>query len=476
MSTKNLHIPSKYVILQKEREKKGSDTVTKTLLDRLHAFVTGKWAALTYTAVACLTVSLSLTHYVIPLFILWMLLVLVLDGNFLHIFLPLTLLCGFAIRTSGQATVLLGDVWLAVPVVIVIVLHFILYGKRPLGGKLLLPQLAISVALLLGGLFHISAAEYFRLDALYYVLLLGVGMVFFYLWFRNGVHAKNGVDIKEKLMSSLYALGVFCAYSILDQALRMYLATGTLVASYVWANDICELMLFCIPAAFYYAKKNYLHILTGFAFCGVMVFTASLSALLVGGILLVLCLLYLAYHDKRRRVLTLLLFALVCLGALLILLLISRREGGLAGFFRDEENNRVNLLREAWEGFLASPVFGVGIGAAGEVETTFMTVNWTHNFPMQILGSMGILGVLAYGYQLYARARLVLAHPRDPFFGAAALSYLGLLLISFFQPGEFCPMPYALMAVMIFAVLEAADEETREKTKPKTEEKTGAPS
>jgi hypothetical protein len=223
-------------------------------------------------------------------------------------------------------------------------------------------------------------------------------------------------------------------------------------------------MLFAIPAAFYYARKNYLHLFVGFAFYGVMVFTASLSALLAGGALLVLCLLYLAYHSKRWRALTLAFLGLLCLGAIGVLVLLSRREGGILGFFMDEENDRVRLLREAWAGFLSSPVFGVGIGASGEVETTFMTVNWTHNFPMQILGSMGVLGVLAYGYQLYARARLVLLRPRDPLFGAGALSYLGLFFLSFFQPGEFCPMPYALIAVLIFAVLEAKNEEESEKT------------
>ena len=434
-----------------------------SFLDRLTAFARSRPATVVYTALACLTVSLSLTHYAIPLFILWILLVLVLDGNFLRVFLPLCLLCGFAIRTSGQATVLLGDVWLAVPVVLVIVLHFILYGKRPRGGRLLLPQIAISVALLLGGLFHISAAEYFRLDALYYVLLLGVGMVFFYLWFRNGVRSEGDADVGEALMEALYALGVFSAYSILDQAVRMLLVSGTPVGSYVWANDICVFMLFAIPATFYYAKKNYLHAFVGIAFYGVMVFTASLSALLAGGALLVLCLLYLAYQNKRWRVLTFALLGLLCLGALLVLLFLSRREGGIIGFFMNEENDRVRLLREAWAGFLSSPVFGVGVGASGEAETTFMTVNWTHNLPMQVLGSMGILGALAYGYQLYARARLVLLRPRDPLFGACALSYLGLFFLSFFQPGEFCPMPYALIAVMLFAVLEAKIEEESEK-------------
>ena len=82
---------------------------------------------------------------------------------------------------------------------------------------------------------------------------------------------------------------------------------------------------------------------------------------------------------------------------------------------------------------------------------------------------MGIIGVLAYGYQLYERGKLIFSHP-DPFRLAAGLSYLGLFLISMLQPGEFCPMPYAMMAVMIFTVLEVSEEERLEKQK--SEEKT----
>ena len=40
-----------------------------------------------------------------------------------------------------------------------------------------------------------------------------------------------------------------------------------------------------------------------------------------------------------------------------------------------------------------------------------------------------------------------------------------LFLISLLQPGEFCPIPYALMSVMIFTVLEVSDEEEEKKTK-----------
>jgi O-antigen ligase len=121
-------------------------------------------------------------------------------------------------------------------------------------------------------------------------------------------------------------------------------------------------------------------------------------------------------------------------------------------FFAAEENGRGALLKKAWENFLRSPLFGVGMGYGGGIEG-FMGTAWTHNLPMQILGSMGIVGVLAYGYQLVVRAKLVFAK-RDAFHMMMGISYLGIFLISMLQPGEFCPMPYEFLAVAIFCVLE----------------------
>lgn len=435
-----------------------------TIRERIHIFLNSRTASLVYTLLACLSVSLSLQHYAIPLFILWIYFILLMEKNVLNMFLPMTLLCGFAIRTSGESLVLLDHLWLAVPLVIVIVLHFVIHGRRPSKGRMLLPQLAISAALLLGGLFTISKEDYFKPDALYYVLVLGLGMIIFYLWFHNDTVENPYFDCKEKLMECLWLLGVFCAYSILDQAVRLWLVSGVPFGPYLWSNDICELMLFCIPAAFYYARKNYFQVFVGIFFYAVMVFTNSISAIFSGGVLLICCLVYLcAFHKEKRRV-TLLLLGMIGVCAAAMIVAVWERFGGFFDFFMNEENGRAALIAEAWRNFLSAPIFGVGIGATGEVAATFMTINWTHNFIFQILGSMGIFGVAAYGYQLFVRVKMILWN-RDPFGMACALSYLGLFVISMFQPGEFCPMPYAAMAVLIFTVLENCGEQPKENAK-----------
>ena len=62
-----------------------------------------------------------------------------------------------------------------------------------------------------------------------------------------------------------------------------------------------------------------------------------------------------------------------------------------------------------------------------------------HNSIAQIMGSMGLVGI-AYGVLMRDRIALLRAG-KTPFVRALALSYLGMLLISLTNPGEFCPLP-----------------------------------
>ena len=62
--------------------------------------------------------------------------------------------------------------------------------------------------------------------------------------------------------------------------------------------------------------------------------------------------------------------------------------------------------------------------------------------------------MLAYGYQAFGRFKIWLK-TKDPQNTALFLSYVGLLLMSQVNPGEFCPLPYEFLAVMIFVLLES---------------------
>lgn len=458
-----------------EKNLYGGDRMSSRVEEKLHTFLNSRLSLIVYTALACLAASFSLEQYATPIFVIWLMFILVFEKSFLNAFLLFTLICGNVLRTLGQTSANLSHIWLALPIVVGILLAFILHGKLLRPSRLFISHLGVSLALLLGGVGRISPANYFKIDALYYVLVLGLGMSLFYYWFRFGVSSNAFYDCRERLMESLYCVGVFCAYNMIDQAIRLYFSVGDPLQGYLWANDIADMMLFAIPAVFYFARRNYLHVLVALAFAAVMVLSVSLSALLVCFLLLIACFAYLIVYRKKQRWLSIVLLSLFVACGTLVLVLYSHKSGGLLAGVAEEENGRFALIKEAWHNFLSYPILGVGIGQPGCLTDFFMGINWTHNLPLQVLGSMGIVGALAFGYQAFERIR-ILFRRRDAFHMACALLYLGLLMISMLQPGEFSPLPYAMMTVMIFVVLEASDEEATIRSDAKKEEKTDFPS
>jgi len=69
-----------------------------------------------------------------------------------------------------------------------------------------------------------------------------------------------------------------------------------------------------------------------------------------------------------------------------------------------DTTNRGNLARMAWEHFRRAPIFGVGFGyATGNYHVSFSLY---HNHYLQFLGSMGLVGLIAYGFHRYQTIRL----------------------------------------------------------------------
>ena len=93
-------------------------------------------------------------------------------------------------------------IWVAVPAVFSVIFHFIKYRKPLKIGRSFWGLCAISLALILGGVGHISAAEYFGGSALFYVLGLGVGMIVFYLLLKSQVDTDTSEEIKSSSNSS----------------------------------------------------------------------------------------------------------------------------------------------------------------------------------------------------------------------------------------------------------------------------------
>lgn len=87
-------------------------------------------------------------------------------------------------------------------------------------------------------------------------------------------------------------------------------------------------------------------------------------------------------------------------------------------------------------------------------------MSWYHNAPVQIMASMGILGLAAYIYQLVTRV-LTLFKKLDEYMPVYTLSFIGLLMVSMIEPGEFSPIPFGLITVFSFLLLDSPEAKER---------------
>ena len=113
------------------------------------------------------------------------------------------------------------------------------------------------------------------------------------------------------------------------------------------------------------------------------------------------------------------------------------------------------LLDRGFADFFNHPLLGIGLGNQKNIDL-FAGVPGSmvfyHNAVLQVMGSMGIVGVAAYTLLLGDRLRLLL-HDREACY-MAGMYYLGMLMVSMTNPGLFCPLPNAALTVLVFTVLE----------------------
>ena len=114
--------------------------------------------------------------------------------------------------------------------------------------------------------------------------------------------------------------------------------------------------------------------------------------------------------------------------------------------------DRYIMLLQAIENFKKRPLLGTGILddsiAYGEYNVKG-TMTWYHMMIPQIIGSMGLVGVVAYAYQIWGRVKLIFTK-KNAWSLCLGISYLGILLMSQVNPGEFCPIPFELLTVLLF--------------------------
>ena len=348
--------------------------------------------------------------------------------DLLSILFPVVLLAMVGTEFYDELYSLLRFWWIGLLAAAAMLVHIGAYARAPRSGGCLHGMVAVSVATLLGGLGFISREEYFSPTALYYSLGLGVMMLLVYLLCRSEADRARDYDVAERMLQILYAGGLFTGFVVaLFYARHMQEFLRDFATIYFkYRNFSATMLLIALPAAAYFAAHDRRHFLSVVFLYFMMLMTGSRSGLIFGTTMLLLCFAYVYHCNPERRAVyrRVGLISLVPAVALLIAL--------------------VPRL------FASRMVDGALISPDDSVEGSIV---WYHNLIAQILGSMGLVGVVGYGWLFYDRVRL-LWRKRSRTTLAFALSYFAMLLISMTNPGMFCPMPNALLMVAMFVVVE----------------------
>ncbi len=415
---------------------------------------------------------------------------LILCENIFATVLPFLLMCVFLTDCYDSYDTFIGYVWLIIPLTIAVLFHFIVYRKRIVIGESFFGLIAITVALFLGGLGFISPEDYFSGAVIYHTVFLGLGMVVSYILLKSHMDVERDKDPKETLLKCFYIMGILAGTIVLIYRVSLLLKAPEPGTRFQESNNLSTFLMFAIPCPFYFAAKKrfgWLHLMSAVFMLSMAMLSHSRGGLLFGTIEFVVCIFVFAIIDRKYRWLHItcsaIAFIAILIGAIYVLIVLFLKYGlsmeidsKIFGWISDDEARVVSLQR-LWDKFERFPIFGHGLGYDGNLDLYTPrkgAMPWYHMIVPQIIGGMGIVGAVAYGYHFVQRCIAVVKGIVRSDNRAAvvtlALSYMGVLLMSLVNPGLFCPLPYSLMAVMIFVLIDGRI--TRcvgEENKPKTE-------
>lgn len=399
--------------------------------------------------------------------------VFVLSGDIFAMLIPGMFTYCIAIRCYDSLDDFKSIGFFAVPLVAMLLFNIIAYFKKPtVKGSQFLPMLFVSVAVTIGGVGVISPKEYFGGAAIYNMLGIGFGMLLIYCYFYSKINTNKDYLLIEKLTDIMVVTGLFISFMILAHYI---ININTVIDKggifYIrWRNNASTILMMAMPFAFFLGNRKASAVILAFIFYGATLLTGSRGGMVFGSIELVMCIVMFILYDRRRRLAYIIICGcflfgmLVCLPEITSFLnyTIQRLFRVLNQFLMGgaDTETRVRHYARGIEDFLNHPIFGTGLGNMTNrdiFKNKPGSLCWYHCEPIQVAGSFGIVGIVAFVYQFIKRN--VLIWKKATLFNMTIfLSYISLELMSLVNPGIFCPVPYLLLVVIYMIVIEKCND------------------
>lgn len=446
-------------------------------------FAISKYFMILCVGLACGIVTLGIEVEGTVIFVFLECILLIFCDDLLVTTLPFLLTCEFLCKMYNSFNTFI-KIWpIGMALIFALIFHFVVYRKKIVVGKLFWGILAVSVATTIGGLGAKGAWKDIDGSGIFYIVALGFGMLFIYVLLSSYIKADKGYDIAEKFAYIMMLAGIFAVFIVLQHYMTLLSKVVRNPMSLIndprffyvqWKNNISTFLMITMPFPFYLSfKKNHRSSTFHRYWMGVLIFVALMLAQSRGGMLFgtiefVICIITIIFIDKpsRRKNLTAM-FAMIIIMAVFLLSASDLIAVYMEKLNVDSNEVRWALYRDAINNFKAHPIFGVGLCYSGNHATTWVpktgAINWYQNSVLQVLASFGIVGAIAYAYQVVVRLK-VLLRVHSKFNYTIFLSYLGLALMSLVNPGLFSPIPYLFILTMSFVIVEKKNDEVLDKS------------
>jgi hypothetical protein len=384
--------------------------------------------------------------------------------DILPTFIAMMIIAMVPLARYGETGYFTNIYYVLIPIGIALIARLFIFRPKnfPLG-EFFIPTLAVSIAITLGGLFHLSFRDYFSMPAIYYVAALGFGQLLINFILESNV--EKDVDHTIYLSKMMVGVGIMgismVAITYIKNFQHLFGDIYLFASNFQWGNNLSNNLLIAMPFTFYLACKKKKYSLFYFVL-GLLEYAAIVMGLSRGGTLFgtlvlpiaVVSVIICSKENRKKLALASAVF-IACVVALVCAFLLPQIKSLVSGLGVSSDEIRVLLYALAWKNFLKYPIFGAGLAYNPNVYylPQSMCIYWYHSTLFQVLGSLGLVGIIAYLIQSFYRGK-ALWNVKSRFNLFVLISILGFAGYSMVNVGYFVPLPNMAALLMIFIIVD----------------------
>lgn len=363
-----------------------------------------------------------------------------------------------------------------VPVAVCLVIHFVRFPLKFFNvGKLFLPLCLVTIAMFMGGVLSPYQINYAA--GLLYVIPLGPVLLLVYLYFANYIAYPEDFDIKKYICLLLMLMGFISAtetaYYTYNYSVLQNNVFGLKELGWSNINTAANVLIIAIPATCYLLteSKNYFaYLLAVLLFYFSIFLTGSDGCLAISLAFLPILAFYTYKHIngvKNKKSFNFIIFlAISGVLSLLVAIYVLGKQSliyELLSKVSSADSGRTQLYKDAWIIFKTSPLFGAGFGYHNHylyspIGGGGLRLFNFHSTLFQVMGSMGIAGILAYVFYFYQRYS-VLTERNDKYHLFAFLSFTIAECYGFIDTLEFSTIPLMITLTLLILITEFCNTE-----------------